>query len=234
MASPLFSTSPTSVLHPELTASSQRRQSSKSLSLEDFLARLPDAIDQEESVRRNETSTKQNVENPDNGSTEEGPIAKLMKKVILDPEDIELYAHFDSSKHYTRNLVATDDKSYTLLLLCWNPGQSSMIHNHPCDGCWMRVLKGSVQECRYSQMVGQDDTLECISDQSYTEGQFAYITDSMGYHKVGNPSSTVPSMTLHLYCPPFDKCQIWRDPQHASQTSQSCVVYHSEYGVIVE
>jgi predicted metal-dependent enzyme (double-stranded beta helix superfamily) len=59
------------------------------------------------------------------------------------------YAHFDASRHYTRNLVATDGTTFTLLLLCWNPGRESPIHNHPCKGCWMRVAEGCVQEQRY-------------------------------------------------------------------------------------
>lgn len=29
----------------------------------------------------------------------------------------------------------TIHKTFTLLLLCWNPGKESPIHDHPCDGC---------------------------------------------------------------------------------------------------
>ena len=59
---------------------------------------------------------------------------------------LQPHAHFDPTRPYTRNLIHTDHSSYTLLLLCWNPGQSSPIHNHPCDACWMKVLQGAVQE----------------------------------------------------------------------------------------
>jgi hypothetical protein len=58
----------------------------------------------------------------------------FFRRVRFDKQDWEAYAHFDASRHYTRNLIATDHVSYTLLLLCWNPGQESPIHDHPCDG----------------------------------------------------------------------------------------------------
>jgi hypothetical protein len=32
-------------------------------------------------------------------------------------------------------LIATDDETFTLLLLCWNPSKESPIHDHP----WVRL-----------------------------------------------------------------------------------------------
>jgi len=58
----------------------------------------------------------------------------------------------------------------------------------------------------------------------------AFIKDSMGYHKIGNTSKQ-PAMTLHLYCPPFDKCKIWLDPSHASKPSNAYMCNYSEFGV---
>jgi cysteine dioxygenase len=52
----------------------------------------------------------------------------------------------------------------------------------------------------------------------------------MGYHKVGNPDSTLPAVTLHLYCPPFQKCKIWMNP-NTLKGSNACMCYYSEYGV---
>lgn len=55
---------------------------------------------------------------------------------------MDKYAFWDPSKLYTRNLVATDGKNYTVLLLCWNPGRESPIHDHPCEGCWVKTVSG--------------------------------------------------------------------------------------------
>ena len=153
------------------------------------------------------------------------------RRVRFDKQDWEAYAHFDASRHYTRNLIATDHVSYTLLLLCWNPGQESPIHDHPCDGCWMEVLQGQIQECRYRTSVkGKGTKLECTQDKTFDEGGIVFIEDSQGLHKVGNPG-TRPAVTMHLYSPPFQSCKIWLD--ETKQPSKSSICHYSEYGRLV-
>jgi cysteine dioxygenase len=150
--------------------------------------------------------------------------------VRLDKQDWEVYAHFDASRHYTRNLIATDHVSYTLLLLCWNPGQESPIHDHPCDGCWMEVFQGQIQECRYRASKHNASTLECTQDKTFDEGGIVFIEDSQGLHKVGNPG-TRPAVTMHLYSPPFQSCKIWLD--ETKKPSKSSICHYSEYGRLV-
>jgi cysteine dioxygenase len=131
----------------------------------------------------------------------------------------------DPTKPYTRNLIATDDQTFTLLLLCWNPEKESPIHDHPCDGCWMQVMEGSIREQRYNR------ELECATDEIYSDNQLAYITDTMGYHKVGNPTNAL-AVTLHLYAPPFSECTIWCD-ENKSKPKLATSTNYSEYGHVV-
>mmetsp|Transcript_32430 Transcript_32430/g.62482 ORF Transcript_32430/g.62482 Transcript_32430/m.62482 type:complete len:257 (+) Transcript_32430:68-838(+) len=162
--------------------------------------------------------------------TKDDPVNVLFSRLDLSSMGWEKYALFDSMKKYTRNLIATDDETFTLLLLCWNPNKESPIHDHPCDGCWLRVCQGKVQETRYE--INKDtDKMDVTSDEVYEDDAPAFINDSMGYHKVGNPSTSTPAVTLHLYCPPFKECKIWLDPSHASRPSNAFMCNHSEYGV---
>lgn len=94
----------------------------------------------------------------------------IHRRLVLERDEWDRFAIFDLSKNYTRNLIATDGEVFTLLLLCWNPGRESPIHDHPCDGCWMRLCEGSVQECRFVQEP-DTDRLNCISDNIY-QGKF--------------------------------------------------------------
>jgi cysteine dioxygenase len=168
----------------------------------------------------------------------------------LPPSEWERYAVVDPSKSYTRNLVATDHRTYALLVLVWTPGKASAIHDHPCDGCWMRVLSGSIRECRYAPKgpllsetspscggggdIGSCAALECIRDDCYHEGQVLHIEDCLGYHKVENPSPTQPAVTMHLYSPPFGRCRVWLDETSCASSRSSWVRYDSEYGNRVE
>lgn len=36
------------------------------------------------------------------------------------------------------------------MILCWNEGQSSTIHDHADSHCFMKVLKGGLTEIKYS------------------------------------------------------------------------------------
>lgn len=137
------------------------------------------------------------------------------------------YAHSDPMKNYTRNLIATDDDTFALLLLCWNPGKESPIHDHPCDGCWVRVCQGKVQETRY-EIDNKTDKLEMTSETVFEDSAPTFINDSMGYHKIGNPGCE-PALSLHLYCPPVKECKIWHDP--SALPSKAVMCNYTEYGV---
>jgi cysteine dioxygenase len=165
-------------------------------------------------------------------------LSLFIRRTKIDTRDWEPYAFFDTERDYTRNLIATDHETYTLLLLCWNTNKESPIHDHPGDGCWMRVLRGQVRECRYQPFLSSsldDDsaiatTLRCTQDVTWSEGGIIFIDDSLGYHKVGNPCS-IPSVSLHLYSPPIQSCNVWLDKDCAP--SRSNVVHYSEFGAKV-
>ncbi|GKY96518.1 hypothetical protein MPSEU_000611400 [Mayamaea pseudoterrestris] len=161
--------------------------------------------------------------------SEEDPIQNLFGRLNLERRDWERFAHFDPLKPYTRNLVASDGKTYTLLVLCWN-GESP-IHDHPCDGCWARVLQGSVRECRYQKVDGSDKLL-CTQETVMEEGEVMFMEDSMGYHKIGCTDLKQPSVTLHLYTPPYQSCKIFLNGTRKS--SEATVCFYSINGVKVQ
>mmetsp|Transcript_33142 Transcript_33142/g.38595 ORF Transcript_33142/g.38595 Transcript_33142/m.38595 type:complete len:189 (-) Transcript_33142:131-697(-) len=76
---------------------------------------------------------------------------KKHSRLNISKQELEPFALIEPNKNYTRNLIATDDETFTLLLLCWNPGKYSPVHDHPCNGCWMRVCQGVVNEVRYEK-----------------------------------------------------------------------------------
>lgn len=198
------------------------------VTLSEFIAKLPPIIrQQKEDVR---ISLHEREKQDALRGTKDDPVSELFSRVVLRKEEWGKYALFEPTKNYTRNLIASDNETFTLLLLCWNPGKESPIHDHPCDGCWMRVCRGKVRETRY-EINGVTDKMDVTFDEVYEDDAPAFIKDSMGYHKVGNPSMSIPAITMHLYCPPFDQCKIWLDPDHASRPSKACMCNYSDYGV---
>lgn len=133
----------------------------------------------------------------------------------------------DESRNYTRNLISTDHETYALILIVWNAGKYSPIHDHPCDGCWVHVIAGAVNEVRYAR---DDHRLVEIGNATLTRGATTYMEDSIGLHKIGNPSADTPAVTLHLYSPPYYKCRVWFDEEDADKSSEAHTCYFSEYG----
>jgi predicted metal-dependent enzyme (double-stranded beta helix superfamily) len=105
-----------------------------------------------------------------NWSITKTALISLLTSVDLSTDEVNKFTFWDSEKPYTRNLISTDNLNYTLLLLCWNPGKESKIHNHPCDGCFVKTIRGCIREARYTI---HDTTNEIRLDRTrfFNEGQ---------------------------------------------------------------
>src|SRR5712691_10183702 len=64
-------------------------------------------------------------------------IASFLEKSTVAPETLEHYLAWDR-QHYTLNRI---DKTvrYELIAICWEFVQSSSVHNHRDQNCWMTV-----------------------------------------------------------------------------------------------
>ena len=133
-------------------------------------------------------------------------LTQILKSVKLPSKEISKYVHWNRDLPYSRNLVATDEKNYTLLVLCWNAGRESRIHNHPCQGCFVLPLSGSIVETIYSVDLEKDEIREeCIV--THGPGQVSFMNDEVGLHKIGTAHES-GAVSLHLYTPPFFNCKV--------------------------
>lgn len=133
-------------------------------------------------------------------------IEKILEMVELDKCELCKYAYFDSHIPYTRNLVASDDRNYSLLVLCWNPGMESKIHDHPCEGCFVLGLRGCIKETQY-EICPDSDEIKIKSEGFFQCGQLSFMNNEVGLHKIGNPFKE-GAISLHLYIPPFNSCKV--------------------------
>lgn len=54
------------------------------------------------------------------------------------------------------------------------------------------------------------------------------FTDNIGLHRVENSSITDVAVSLHLYCPPFDKCSVF--DKATGKKTQCKVTFWSKFG----
>ncbi|XP_030764765.1 cysteine dioxygenase type 1 isoform X2 [Sitophilus oryzae] len=151
----------------------------------------------------------------------------IMRSYKSNPAEWKKYAKFDRFK-YTRNLVDDGNGKYNLMALCWGEGHGSSIHDHANSHCFMKILQGSLEEVRYDWPKEEEDELKESGRKILNLNDVCYINDSLGLHRVENVSSYDTAISLHLYCPPYDRCSVFN--QKTGKKSQATVTFYSMYG----
>ena len=145
----------------------------------------------------------------DSADVDPNDLVNLMSVYTSNKKEWERYALADTSRNYTRNLVDEGNGKSNLLIVVWNPGKGSPIHDHANAHCVMKILKGSLREIQYTApdpidtASGSLQNPPCITKETiYRENEVTYISDDIGLHKIMNASVSEPAISLHLYTPP--------------------------------
>lgn len=158
-------------------------------------------------------------------------IRDAMNAYNSDPADWEEFALWDDHS-YTRNLVDDGNGKYNIMLICWNHGQASSIHNHAGSHCFMKICDGTLTEelyCKPDEVVQGEKLAPCHVTELPTN-DVAYISDQVGMHRIANASHTIPAVSLHLYSPPYQKCKSYCDVTGTARCSGK-IAFHSVEGV---
>jgi cysteine dioxygenase len=145
----------------------------------------------------------------DSADVDPNDLVNLMAIYSSNESDWQRYAFADRGRNYTRNLVDEGNGKSNLLIVVWNPGRGSPIHDHANAHCVMKILKGSLKETLYnipdatvSETIEFTAPPEVTKETSYHTDEVAYISDQIGLHKIANASDTEIAVSLHLYTPP--------------------------------
>jgi cysteine dioxygenase len=128
----------------------------------------------------------------------------------------ERYARADKSRGYTRNIVDNVNGKANLILIVWNPGKGSLIHDHADAHCIMKILKGNLTETIYHKPESGDTSvhpLQVKKETVYNPDEVTYISDQIGLHRVFNPNPVEPAMSLHCKWPSRNMRTHLTDPQ---------------------
>ena len=138
----------------------------------------------------------------------------ILKKLNIPKSEFEKFAIWKKGE-YTRNCLARKE-SFELILICWDVGAKTPIHNHGGQDCWVYQISESVIEKRFSQA---DPTFKSQSSIILNEGKITYMHDRMGYHFIENISNN-KAMTLHIYANPIDSCQVFNEKENRFETKE--------------
>lgn len=120
----------------------------------------------------------------------------MLASIELPPEELEKYARW-SADHYQRIPIDTGD-TYSLLLICWEPGQRTPIHQHRDEQSWVVVLEGELTETVYYNPSTESTSLRLRETNVMEKGGMTYMNPDQGLHELVNTSSG-RTISIHLY-----------------------------------
>lgn len=117
----------------------------------------------------------------------------VLKHINFEKKDYEKYIKF-CHKNYNR--IKLDEYStdkFEIMILCWNKDQESNIHDHPNNGCILKILDGKIIEEVY------DNKLKLIKKNLLETDDISYKEKNKIIHKIIPLEKTI---SLHIYSPP--------------------------------
>ncbi len=127
-------------------------------------------------------------------------------KKLLDCSDLLLeYEGMDWKEH----IKYSDTSPYTKIqvfvnehveidVLSWKPSRSCKIHDHPENGCLLRVMENYLIENIY---INENNKPKFVETKQLNVNQISYKAGNKYLHNIDNPSDNY-SITLHVYSPP--------------------------------
>ena len=140
-----------------------------------------------------------------------GRIEQLMRQADVTREDMVQACKFNNVS-YARNRLAKG-AWYELLVICWQKGQSSPIHDHFGSACGVRVVDGVATETIFEET--SPGRVRPVRTQKMSSGEVC-VTSDTDIHLITNDEPQTDLVTLHLYSPPLNMHYYELDEEFAS------------------
>jgi predicted metal-dependent enzyme (double-stranded beta helix superfamily) len=136
------------------------------------------------------------------------------------PDDLRLPERFyqkdPCGKYGRRPLVAED--GLNVLVMTWDKGQSTPLHDHNNTWCVEGVLQGHIAVTRYELLdktpaqIAPGDSVHFARREHWVtgRGEAAALHGTDQYHVLANPSADETALTLHVYGRKLMRCTIFR------------------------
>lgn len=129
----------------------------------------------------------------------------VMRAININIRNFEEFLSWND-QHYTRNCLAQTE-AYELLLICWEKGQKSAIHDYDAKEAWIHPVLGRIKEERF-RINSENNKLEKVSSVILGTNEFSFIDCNSGIHRYSNDYEA-RSISLHLYCAPVKEWNIY-------------------------
>jgi cysteine dioxygenase len=128
---------------------------------------------------------------------------ELTDRLRVDPALVECNVAF-CPETYARNFVCRTPQ-FELLVLCWEPGQVTTVHDHAGSLNFIRVHRGRLTSRLFAHP--DDGRLALASEAALTAGGRTSV-DRPEIHQLANTSGE-QLVTIHVYAPPLTHLTVY-------------------------
>ncbi len=127
----------------------------------------------------------------------------ILARYTFPSHDLLPYLRWNQ-RHYTRTCVVRNDR-FELLVVCFEAGQRTSIHDYDSEVAWIHPLMGEVVEERFRKEEGK---LVVESTSRLVTGRMGSLTREDSIHRF---TATGPgrAITLNLYAPAMSQWRVY-------------------------
>jgi cysteine dioxygenase len=129
----------------------------------------------------------------------------ILTRLTISAEEIEDYRCF-SEQRYARNLFYKTAQ-FEVMVMCWNSGQRSSIHDHAGSLGGLKIFHGSLTESLFDK--GANGMIRSLTSGDYEPGAIRVEETSL-IHQISNlQGNDGQAISLHIYLPPLVRMNVY-------------------------
>jgi len=129
----------------------------------------------------------------------------ILERLVVPVEAVQAYARF-SDKRYARNLVHKTEQ-FEIMVMCWNAGQRSSIHDHAGSLGGLKILQGELTESLFDK--APNGMIRSLSSVDYAAGD-TRVEETSLIHQISNLQvEDRRAISVHIYVPPLVRMNIY-------------------------
>jgi len=141
-------------------------------------------------------------------------VKEILEGAFHNPEDlIDPFFLKPAPDKYARRLLHKDPAGrYSVVVMVWDVGQGTYLHDHAGEWCVECVYRGVIKVTSYDLIGSETDPVVKFKEEQTVlagQGEAGALIPPFEYHTISNGLEDRPSITVHVYGHELEWCHIF-------------------------
>ena len=129
----------------------------------------------------------------------------ILDRLVVTTEEARPHALF-SERRYARNLIYKD-REFEIMIMCWNAGQRSSIHDHAGSLGGLKILEGELTESLFERAA--NGMIKSLNSVDYAIDE-TRVEETSLIHQISNlQAGNGTAVSVHIYIPPLIRMNVY-------------------------